>query len=441
MTVVLNDDNELIPSHTVTGWRVCIDYRKLNDATQKDHFPIPFIDQMLERLCGNEYYRFLDGFQDSSKFQSHPKIKKRQRHQVFGAGIEVDGAKIDVIAKLPYPTNVKGEIILLIIHQSRKSLRRYASWCRLGYGSVYGRWEGVVKNLSNEDIVVALFGVPLSSIEGVDVLTMKIKAYASPKEDTPIDKLVSFLKPVSYVEAAGASPSKPSTGKANFCHLVFENVFDGVQLSIPMNVVQTVFSEDGISLIASQTGKPIMLDSFTSLICIESWGRSSFSHCLIEIKADEHLQDSVTMGIPLPKGEGFIKETAKTTPNVVDNYGFKMVVNKKKSGKTGPTVVKTTWQPIKQKYYPSASTVHTSNPYDASDNMESDEDVEVVNVYGLSLALVYVSIKIFLEGNPLPKKLDNALWAFRTAYKTPTGCTMGKLVTYLWRSNIKRIGH
>ncbi|GJT12169.1 hypothetical protein Tco_0859211 [Tanacetum coccineum] len=43
MTVVLNDNNELIPSRTVTGWRVCIDYRKLNDATRKDHFPLPFI--------------------------------------------------------------------------------------------------------------------------------------------------------------------------------------------------------------------------------------------------------------------------------------------------------------------------------------------------------------------------------------------------------------
>nr|GEV32949.1 reverse transcriptase domain-containing protein [Tanacetum cinerariifolium] len=44
------------------GWRVCIDYRKLNDATRKDHFPLPFMDQMLERLAGNEYYCFLDGF-------------------------------------------------------------------------------------------------------------------------------------------------------------------------------------------------------------------------------------------------------------------------------------------------------------------------------------------------------------------------------------------
>nr|GEY25794.1 reverse transcriptase domain-containing protein [Tanacetum cinerariifolium] len=60
MTVIKNDENKLVP--TRLGWRVCIDYRKLNEATQKDHFPLPFMDEMLERLAGNEYYCFLDGF-------------------------------------------------------------------------------------------------------------------------------------------------------------------------------------------------------------------------------------------------------------------------------------------------------------------------------------------------------------------------------------------
>ncbi|GJU00907.1 reverse transcriptase domain-containing protein [Tanacetum coccineum] len=62
MTVVINVDNELIPTRLVIGWSFCIDYRKLNDATRKDYFPLPFMDQMLERLAGNEYYCFLDGF-------------------------------------------------------------------------------------------------------------------------------------------------------------------------------------------------------------------------------------------------------------------------------------------------------------------------------------------------------------------------------------------
>ncbi|GJW62476.1 reverse transcriptase domain-containing protein [Tanacetum coccineum] len=62
ITVVANEENELIPTRLVTGWRFCINYRKLNEATRKDHFPLPFMDQMLERLAGNEFYCFLDGF-------------------------------------------------------------------------------------------------------------------------------------------------------------------------------------------------------------------------------------------------------------------------------------------------------------------------------------------------------------------------------------------
>ncbi|GJZ12245.1 putative nucleotidyltransferase, ribonuclease H, partial [Tanacetum coccineum] len=199
MTVVLNDNNELIPSRTVTGWRVCIDYRKLNDVTRKDHFHLPFIDQMLERLYGNKYYYFLDGFSGFFQIPIAPKDQEKstftcpygtfayqqmtfglcnapttfQRcmtaifhdmvedfmevfmddfsvfgnsfncilanldrmlarceetnlvlnwekcqfmvkegivlgHKISRAGIEVDRVKIDVIAKLPYLTNVKG---------------------------------------------------------------------------------------------------------------------------------------------------------------------------------------------------------------------------------------------------------------------------------------------------------------------------------------------
>ncbi|KAM2141409.1 hypothetical protein ACFX1Q_007687 [Malus domestica] len=62
VTVVKNSENELVPTRIQTGWRVCIDYRKLNATTRKDHFPLPFIDQMLERLAGHSFYCFLDGY-------------------------------------------------------------------------------------------------------------------------------------------------------------------------------------------------------------------------------------------------------------------------------------------------------------------------------------------------------------------------------------------
>ncbi|GJV02482.1 reverse transcriptase domain-containing protein [Tanacetum coccineum] len=169
MTVVANEENELIPTRLVTGWRVCIDYRKLNEATRKDHFPLPFMDQMLERLARNEFYCFLDVFsgyfqipidpQDQEKmtftcpygtfayrrmpfglcnapgtFQRcmmaifHDMIEKTMEvfmddfsvfgdsfdsegivlgHKILKSGIEVDRAKVDVIAKLPHPTTIK----------------------------------------------------------------------------------------------------------------------------------------------------------------------------------------------------------------------------------------------------------------------------------------------------------------------------------------------
>nr|GEU93648.1 DNA-directed DNA polymerase [Tanacetum cinerariifolium] len=172
-TVVENEENELIPTCLVTGWYVCIDYHKLNEATGKDQFPLPFMDQMLERLAGNEYYCFLDGFSGYSKipidlkdqenttftcpygtfayrrmafglrnppgtFQRcmmaifHDMIEKTMEvfmddfleksnfmvkegivlgHKISKNGIEVDKAKFDVIAKLPHPTTVKGVVL------------------------------------------------------------------------------------------------------------------------------------------------------------------------------------------------------------------------------------------------------------------------------------------------------------------------------------------
>ncbi|GJS67603.1 reverse transcriptase domain-containing protein [Tanacetum coccineum] len=106
----------------VTGWRVCIDYRKLNDATRKDHFPLPFMDQMLERLAGNEYYCFLDGFSGYFQIPIDPQDQEKTtftcpygtfayRRMPFGlcnASGTFQRAKVDVIAKLPHPTSVKG---------------------------------------------------------------------------------------------------------------------------------------------------------------------------------------------------------------------------------------------------------------------------------------------------------------------------------------------
>ena len=76
-TVIKNKRNELIPTRTVIGWRVCIDYRKLNTATRKDHFPLPFIDQMLDRLAGHPHLCFLDRYSRYNQIAIAPEDQEK----------------------------------------------------------------------------------------------------------------------------------------------------------------------------------------------------------------------------------------------------------------------------------------------------------------------------------------------------------------------------
>ena len=75
--VIINENNELIPTITVTGWRVCIDYRKLNTAIRNDHFPLPFNDQMLDRLAGHPHFCFLDGYSRYNQISIAPEDQEK----------------------------------------------------------------------------------------------------------------------------------------------------------------------------------------------------------------------------------------------------------------------------------------------------------------------------------------------------------------------------
>jgi hypothetical protein len=75
ITVAKNGKNELIPHRTVTGWRMCINYRTLNKATRKDHFPLLFIDEMLDRLANHSYY--LDGYSGYHQISIHLKDQSK----------------------------------------------------------------------------------------------------------------------------------------------------------------------------------------------------------------------------------------------------------------------------------------------------------------------------------------------------------------------------
>ncbi|RVW27399.1 hypothetical protein CK203_095427 [Vitis vinifera] len=119
ITVIQNEKGEEVSTRPTSGWRVCIDYRRLNSVTRKDHFPLPFMDQVLERVSGHPFYCFL--MENALWLCNAPATFQRCMLSIFSDMVErimevfmdditVYGnkAKVELIVKLPPPTNVKG---------------------------------------------------------------------------------------------------------------------------------------------------------------------------------------------------------------------------------------------------------------------------------------------------------------------------------------------
>ena len=100
-TVIRNEKNELIPTRTVIGWRVCIDYRKLNTITRKDHYPLPFINQMLDRLAGHPYLCFLDGYLGYNQIALAPEDQEKTTFTCPMAPLLLEGCHLDYVMVLP----------------------------------------------------------------------------------------------------------------------------------------------------------------------------------------------------------------------------------------------------------------------------------------------------------------------------------------------------
>nr|GFB90887.1 hypothetical protein [Tanacetum cinerariifolium] len=165
--------------------------------------------------------------------------------------------------------------------------------------------DSILAENTNADVIPCMVShVDDSITKGAPIVDDNLSSKVLPN-DVIVKSVGIHEKASSYVGAAEGSKSKPSKSKTNFRLLFLENLCEGVNISIPRNVVETAFSEYGLSIIASNICKPIMLDSYTSSMCIESWGRSSFSRCLIEINAKDVLPESLTIGVPLIENTGF----------------------------------------------------------------------------------------------------------------------------------------
>ncbi|GJZ21249.1 reverse transcriptase domain-containing protein [Tanacetum coccineum] len=420
MTVVTNDENELVPTRLVTGWRVCIDYRKLNEATRKDHFPLPFMDQMLERLAGNEYYCFLDGFsgyfqipidpndQEKTTFTCpygtfayrrmpfglcnapgtfqrcmmaifHDMIektmevfmddfspfhgKRRYRkegivlgHKISKKGIEVDKAKIDVISKLPHPTTVKG-------------IRSF-----LGHAGFY---------------LIDTKGAENYAADHLSRLENPYENVFDPKEINetfPLETLNTCVFGQEALEILKACHEGPIGGHHS-ANITAQKVFDAdASNAIQVCEIFDVWGIDFMGPFPSSRGNKYIL---VAVDYLSKW---------VEAKA-------------LPTNDARV--VVKFLKSLFSRFGAPRAIISDR----GTHFCNDKFDKVMSKY---GVTHRLSTAY----HPQTSGQVEVTN-RGLKRILERT---VGENRASWSDKLDDALWAFRTAYKTPIGCTPYKLV-------------
>ncbi|GJW76326.1 retrovirus-related pol polyprotein from transposon TNT 1-94 [Tanacetum coccineum] len=212
--------------------------------------------------------------------------------------------------------------------------------------NTYGAENPRVKNAKTggESFVVKDTVTPPNTFLGVNNTSGSTSFHhvdkpSEPSHDSPIVHAVDInTNPTSYARVAGASGKDQPKVNSIFCPLAADPVFDGVNIFIPYKVVEKeqldtsflkeeltliliwvklhdvplqVFEVDGISLIATFIGIPVMLYSYTSSMCNDSWGRSNFARCLVEVNSEADLVNVVTISIPSLTGDGFTNETIR----------------------------------------------------------------------------------------------------------------------------------
>nr|GEZ20629.1 reverse transcriptase domain-containing protein [Tanacetum cinerariifolium] len=376
-TVVENEENELILTRLVTGWRVCIDYRKLNEATRKDQIPIPFMNQMLERLARNQYYCFLDGF---SRYFQVPIDLKDQEKTTFTCPYKTFAYRCMPFGLCNAPGTFQRCMMAILHEMIEKTIEVFMddfSVFRNSFQNCLSHLEKMLKqcedtnlclNWEKSHFMVKEGIVPDHKIskEGIEVDKAKVDVIAKLPHPITIKGIRSFLGHVGFYRRF---------------------IKDFSKIARPMT---RLLEKDTPFLFSKEC-----VESFQTL-------KRKLTEALILIAPDwdmpfELIYDASDFAIGAVLGQHQEKHfrpihyASKTMTGAESNY---TTMEKEMLAVVNPVSPQTSGQ------------------------------VEVSN-YGLKHIL---ERKVGENRASWSDKLDDALWAFRTAYKTPIGCTPYKLV-------------
>ncbi|GKA11339.1 hypothetical protein Tco_0690772 [Tanacetum coccineum] len=265
----------------------------------------------------------------------------------------------------------------------------------------------VIKNIASEftEKIKNIEGKPMMGDDGINLGTKSFVNVVTTEKKTP---KINFRTLINNHHVENSD-----------CALPVENVIDGngadkvtkVPVWVKIHKVHVVaYSKDGLSLIVTQIGKLIILDAFTSSMCVEPLGRLGFARALIEVTVEKELKKKIIMVVPIVDGEGHTMEQISVEyewkppqcmdckvfghaseeypkwvikpvkdTNAAKNDGFTNVHNRKKKGKK---VDNQTSKPTSSK---PTDVVNLKNPFDALQDHDETENVhEVGEVLGLN---------------------------------------------------------
>nr|GEV35050.1 reverse transcriptase domain-containing protein [Tanacetum cinerariifolium] len=505
-TVVENEDNELIPTRLVTCWRVCIDYRKLNEATRKDHFPLPFMDQMLERLAGNQYYCFLDGFSGYFQISIDPKdqeittftepyrtfayhrmpfglcnapgtfqrcmmaifhdmIEKTMEvfmddfsekshfmvkegivlgHKISKQGIEVEKAKVDVITKLPHPTTVKG-IQSFLGHAGlyRRFIKDFLKIARpmthllekdtpLHFSKEYiEAFQTLKRKLTEAPILIALdWYIPFELM--CDASDFAVSAVLGQRQEKHFKPIYYASKTMTEAESNYTTTEKEmlaveftfkvidTKGAENLAadHLSrlenpHQNVLDPKEIneSFPLETLSLVSARGKISQRDEMPQNSIQVCEIFDIWGIDFMGPFPSS------RENKYILVAVDYLSKWVKAKAFPTNDARLVCKFLKNLFARFGTPRAIISDRGTHFYNDQFAKVMQKF---GVTYRLATPY----HPQTSGQVEVSNS-GLKCI---IERTVGENHASWSDKLDDALWAFRTAYKTPIGCTSYKLV-------------
>ncbi|GJR62879.1 reverse transcriptase domain-containing protein [Tanacetum coccineum] len=448
ITVVTNENDELVPTRTITGWRVCIDYRKINEATTKDHFPLPFMDQMLERLAGNKYFCFLDGF--SGYFQI-PIDPNDQEKTTFTCPFRTYAYRRMPFGLCNAPATFQRCMLAIFHDMIEESVEVFMddfSVFRNSFDTCLNNLDKMLQRCKDAHLVLnwekchfmvkegIVLGHKVSST-GLEVDKAKINVISKLPPHTNIKGVRSFLGHAGFYQRfikdflKIARPltklvEKDTPFEFNGeCQKAFESlkekltcapVIVSLNWNLPFELMCDA-SDFAIGVVLGQKddAKPLLLQEFDIEIKGRKGTKNVAADHLSRIKNDETSDDSeVDDNFP---GETLMKININE-PWFADFANYLVVavdyVSKWAEAQALPTndvrvVVAFLKKPFCHFGMPKAL---------ISDRVENT-----------NRALKRILKKTVKDNHAIwSRKLDDALWAFRTAYKTPTGTTPYKLI-------------